>query len=61
MDDELDELEKATRYPQGIGRAAEVYTQAAAFYVACLKNRYFDEADEFQEWFLDTFDIDLED
>lgn len=38
----------------------EVYTQASAFYVACLKNGYPDEGTEFAEWFLDTFDIDLE-
>lgn len=38
-----------------------VYTEAAAFYVACLRAGYLDEATEFQEWFLDTFDIDLED
>lgn len=42
------------------GRAAEVYSTAAAFYVVLLKNRYFDEASEFAEWFLDTFDLDLE-
>lgn len=40
--------------------SAEIYTTAAGFYVACLKNRYFDEAAEFAEWFLDAFDIDLE-
>jgi hypothetical protein len=41
-------------------RDAEVYTQAAAFYVALVKNRYFDESTEFAEWFLETFDLDLE-
>lgn len=40
---------------------AAVYVEAAAFYVACLRAGYGDEAQEFQEWFLDTFDIDLED
>lgn len=43
--------------PHGLG---EVYTLAAAFYVALLKGGYFDEASEFAEWFLETFDIDLE-
>ena len=42
-------------------RKAAVYVEAAAFYVACLRAGYGDEATEFQEWFLDTFDIDLED
>lgn len=42
-------------------RKAAVYVEAAAFYVACLRAGYGDEAQEFQEWFLDTFDIDLED
>lgn len=41
-------------------RAAEVYATAAGFYVALVKNRYYDEADEFAEWFLETFDLDLE-
>jgi hypothetical protein len=47
----------------GSGRghqALEVYSLAAGFYVALLKNRFFDEAEEFQEWFLESFDIDLE-
>jgi len=42
-------------------RKAAVYVEAAAFYVACLRAGYSDEAIEFQEWFLETFDIDLED
>jgi hypothetical protein len=42
-------------------RKADIYVQAAAFYVACLKAGFSDEATEFQEWFLETFDIDLED
>lgn len=42
-------------------RKADVYVQGAAFYVACLKAGYPDEATEFAEWFLETFDIDLED
>lgn len=41
-------------------RSLEVYTAGAAFYVACLKNRYFEEANEFAEWFMETFDLDLE-
>jgi hypothetical protein len=42
------------------GRQLEVYSLAAGFYVALLKNGYSEEADEFQQWFLDSFDIDLE-
>lgn len=41
-------------------RKADVYVQGAAFYVACLKGGFIEEAQEFAEWFLDTFDIDLE-
>jgi len=37
-----------------------VQAEAAAFYVACLKAGLVDEATEFAEWFLDTFDTDLE-
>lgn len=37
-----------------------LYSAAAAFYVACLKGGYVDEAQEFAEWFLESFDIDLE-
>jgi hypothetical protein len=37
-----------------------VRVHAAAFYVACLKAGFFDEADEFAEWYLETFDYDLE-
>jgi hypothetical protein len=39
----------------------EVHASAAALYVALLKNGYLDEATEFAEWYLDTFDHDLED
>jgi len=42
-------------------RKAAVYVEAAAFYVACLRAGFGEEATEFQEWFLETFDIDLED
>lgn len=42
-------------------RTVAVYAEAAAFYVACLKGGFTDEAGEFQEWFLETFDVDLED
>lgn len=38
----------------------EVYTQAAALYVAMVKNGYGEEATEFAEWFLEHFDLDLE-
>lgn len=41
--------------------SAPGYAEAAAFYVALLKDGYSDEAQEFAEWFLETFDIDLED
>lgn len=37
-----------------------VYGQAAALYVALIKAGHLDEATEFAEWFLETFDIDLE-
>lgn len=39
--------------------AGEIHTTAAAFIVALLKNEYLDEAVEFTEWLLDTFDLDL--
>jgi hypothetical protein len=39
----------------------DVQAQGAAFYVALLKAHFTDEAQEFAEWFLDTFDHDLED
>lgn len=38
----------------------EIHGLAAGFYAALLKHRYFDEATEFAEWYLDTFDHDLE-
>ena len=38
----------------------EVYAQGSAFYVALVKSGYGAEATEFAEWFLETFDIDLE-
>lgn len=38
----------------------EVYAQAAALYVAMVNAGYSDEATEFAEWFLETFDLDLE-
>lgn len=40
--------------------AADVHVHAAAFYVSCLKNGFHEEATEFAEWYLDTFDHDLE-
>lgn len=39
----------------------EIHASAAALYVALLRNRYLDEAQEFAEWWLETFDYDLED
>jgi hypothetical protein len=39
----------------------EVHAHAAALYVSLLKNGYADEATEFAEWYLETFDHDLED
>lgn len=50
----------ATSSSDELEDAVEVQVEAAAFYVACIKNGYLDEAAEFAEWFLDTFDIDLE-
>jgi len=41
-------------------RYFDLQAQAAAFYVALLKGGWFDEATEFAEWYLDTFDHDLE-
>ena len=64
--DDWPELERpwtnsSDQIPVGTSNSsAEIYTTAAGVYVACLKNRYFDEAAEFAEWFLDAFDIDLE-
>lgn len=52
-----------------IGRDYEAWDQseisvrahAAAFYVALLNAGLKDEATEFAEWYLETFDHDLED
>lgn len=38
----------------------DVQAHAAAFFVALLKARYGAEATEFAEWYLETFDHDLE-
>lgn len=38
----------------------EVYAQASALYVGMLQAGFTDEAAEFAEWFLETFDLDLE-
>jgi len=38
----------------------EVHAAAAALIYALLKNGLLEEAQEFQEWYLDTFDFDLE-
>ncbi len=40
--------------------APEIHTAAAALVVALLKNGYLDEAEEFLEWMLDTFEVDLQ-
>lgn len=40
--------------------ALETHVHAAAFYVSCIKNGFLEEATEFAEWYLDTFDHDLE-
>lgn len=50
--DEYDELDPA--------RDLEVRVHAAAFYVSCVKSGFLEEATEFAEWYLDTFDHDLE-
>lgn len=52
MIDEYDELDPA--------RDLNVRVHAAAFYVACLKSGFLEEATEFAEWYLDAFDHDLE-
>lgn len=38
----------------------EVHASAAALYVAMLRAGQLEEAQEFAEWYLDTFDHDLE-
>lgn len=43
-----------------LGTRPEVYGEGAAFYVVLVKAGYYDEAAEFAEWFLETFDLDLE-
>jgi len=42
------------------GTDLTVRVHAAALYVALLKAGLFDEAAEFAEWYLETFDHDLE-
>jgi hypothetical protein len=39
--------------------AAEIQTTAAAFIVVLMKHGYLEEALEFTEWLLETFDWDL--
>lgn len=56
----MDIVERGERAFNANLTGAEVYAQAAALYVALVKNGYFDEAAEFAEWFLETFDLDLE-
>lgn len=52
---EPDALDEETSNPELVVRV-----HAAAFYVALLKADLFDEATEFAEWYLETFDHDLE-
>lgn len=42
------------------GELLSVQVHAAALYVALMKAEWYDEAAEFAEWFLETFDHDLE-
>lgn len=51
----LDEAEGA-----GVKAHFEVHAAAATLIYALLKHGLLDEAQEFQEWYLDTFDYDLE-
>lgn len=51
---------RLSAYDQLGAGQGEVYASAAALYVALLKNGFLDEAYEFAEWFLETFDLDLE-
>jgi len=37
----------------------EVYVSAAALVVVLIKNGHFEEAEEFIEWCLETFELDL--
>lgn len=46
--------------PLGAEPDIEVRVHASAFYVALLKGNFFDEASEFVDWYLETFDHDLE-
>lgn len=55
----MNRLERG-EYPFTTGARNEVYVNAAAFYVALVKNGFAEEASEFAEWFLETFDLDLE-
>lgn len=46
--------------PDDPDRGLEVHVHAAAFYVSCIRHGFLEEATEFAEWYLDTFDHDLE-
>jgi len=46
--------------PELSGNMYEVHAHAAAFYVSLLKLGDLDAATEFAEWYLETFDHDLE-
>jgi len=54
-------LQLAQRDPGDRGGELEVRVHAAALYVSLLRAGLFDEAGDFAEWYLDTFDHDLED
>lgn len=43
-----------------VGGNFEVHAAAAALIYALLKHGLLEEAQEFQEWYLETFDFDLE-
>jgi len=57
----LAHLELGKRDPGDRGGELEVRIHAAALYVSLLRAGLFDEATEFAEWYLETFDHDLED
>lgn len=58
---ELDSEDWPPTTRAGISRSAEVHVNAAALYASMLKHGFFDEAVDFAEWYLETFDHDLED
>lgn len=60
MTEEQPAVQEKASVTESTSSKGEVYVNAAAFYVSLVKNGYGDEAAEFAEWFLDTFDLDLE-